>query len=65
MNKEFQVALRMSEEELKKLEELASRTFRTKSDMIRFLVEQEYQKASEVSGLYINGEPIVIKATQP
>jgi predicted DNA-binding protein len=41
--KDQNVNLRMSEEEVQQLEELARRTVRTKSDMVRYLIRKEYQ----------------------
>ncbi len=47
MGKNTYLNMRLSEEEQEMLEELARMTVRTKSDMVRFLIRQAWEKAME------------------
>lgn len=44
MNRDFQIGLRLEEDDFRKLERLEAATVRTRSDMLRFLIRQEFTR---------------------
>lgn len=58
MPKELQINIRLEDEDLSLLEKMAATTVRTKSDMVRFLIRQEWSR--------MTGEnPLSAKVSQP
>lgn len=48
MGKSETLNIRLSPEELDKLNRLADKTVRTKTDMVRFLIHQAYEQTAKV-----------------
>ena len=44
MKKDIPIQVRLTEDDLAKLEQIAKETVRTKSDMVRFLISTEYER---------------------